>query len=102
MARKYKIGQSVRSSAEFRAVSAGKPLTDPTTIKFKLRDPGGTETVKTHGVDGEVVKDAVGKYHCDFTVTKKGEYWGRWTGEGALVTADEDLVEVEPSQFTTP
>lgn len=99
---KFKVGQSVRSTAEFRAVAPPKPLTDPTTVKFKLRAPDGVETVKTFGVDVEVVKDATGRYHCDFTVTKKGDYVARWTGEGSLVTADEAIVEVEGSQFSTP
>jgi hypothetical protein len=97
---KYIPGQSVRSTAEFRTIE--KVLTDPTTVRFMLRTPAGTETTKTHGVDVEVVKISTGRYRCDFAVSTKGDYVTRWKGEGALVTAGEEIVEVDGSQFSTP
>jgi hypothetical protein len=47
------VGSTVRSTAEFRTVD--QVLTDPTTVKFKLRTPAGVESVKLYLTDAEVV-----------------------------------------------
>jgi hypothetical protein len=94
------VGSTVRSTAEFRTVD--QVLTDPTTVKFKLRTPAGVESVKLYLTDAEVVKIATGRYRCDFPVTARGDYHARWTGEGSLVVAGEEVVPVGRSEFTTP
>ena len=65
-------------------------LIDPTTIVFKYKNPAGTITAWTYGVDGQVVKDGVGTYRADINVNAGGTWYFRWTGTGAAQGAAQD------------
>jgi hypothetical protein len=41
--------------------------TDPSTVTFKLRSPGGIETSYEYGTDAELVKSSTGDYYVDVT-----------------------------------
>jgi hypothetical protein len=96
------VGNRIYSSVEFRDAIT-QAFADPTTVKFKVRAPSGTETVYTFGVDANVTKQATGRYRGYFDVgNADGDWYARWTGEGALVAACEDPVPIEKSVFTSP
>lgn len=67
--------------------SAGT-LTDPTTVTFRWRVNGGTETAWIVTA-GQVVKDSTGLYHADVQTTVAGTYAYRWEGVGALIADAE-------------
>jgi len=61
---------------------------DPTNVLFELTEPDGTVISYTYPADPEVVKDAVGKYYVDFLFTKQGRHNMRFTGTGAIESAE--------------
>jgi hypothetical protein len=63
---------------------------DPTTITFRLLEPDGTVTVFVYGTDAEVVRDALGQYHVDWTLAQSGRHVARWEGTGAVHASVED------------
>lgn len=99
MAATYYVGSEARLTVKFYDIT-GLILTDPTAITIKVRNPAGTETTHTYGVD--VVKDSVGVYHYDQTFNLEGVWYYRGIGTGAVVGAAEKRVVVQISPFTTP
>ena len=93
----YKKGRLVRFSAAF--TNAAGTATDPTAVTFKIRSPAGTTTTYVYGTDAELVRDSAGNFHVDFAMTAAGDWAHRWEGTGAVVTAEESQVVVEPSAF---
>ena len=87
----YIVGDRIRVSATFEAAGL---RTDPTTVVFKFKGPAGTITTWTFGVDGQLVKDAVGVYRGDIDVTAGGTWSFRWEGTGAAQGAAQDSFTV--------
>lgn len=83
----YDIGDLRRFEVTFTDIN--DVAADPTTITFKIREPDGTVTTYVYGTNSELVKDATGKYHVDWTVAKAGRHIVRWEGDGSLITAEE-------------
>jgi hypothetical protein len=100
----FDIGDQVRWATVFRNVSA--VATDPTTVKAKIRTPGGTETEYVYGVDAAVVRTGVGAYYVDVTFTESSSSarpWSlRWVASGNLVTAEERHIRVRTTNFADP
>jgi len=82
----YATGITVRLSAEFDD-GAGVPA-DPTTITLRVRAPSG-ELESYSYAQGEIAKDAAGKYHKDVAVTEGGHWHYRWEGAGAIEAVGE-------------
>lgn len=113
----YKIGDSADGTrtgsavGEFREYDAGDLVwawcsidvlgvaTDPTALVVKLRDAAGVTVTRTYGTDGELVKDATGRFHCAFIPTTTGVWWVRWAGTGTAGGAAERRLYVRPSKF---
>jgi hypothetical protein len=68
--------------------------TDPTNVRLLVRRSGQPPTIYTYGVSSEVAKDSTGTYHADIEITKKGTYYARWEGDGAVVAAEETSFSV--------
>lgn len=100
MATSYDIGDQAVTRAAF-TTSAGAAV-DPTLVRVFLRLPDGTESILTYGVDGAVIKDSVGNYHYDWSLTVEGSHCYRWVGTGAAVAAGEKTFRVLASCFSTP
>ena len=100
MLQNFKLGQRVRFTETFTDLIANT-LADPTVVTLKLRDPVGTETPLVYG-GGQVIRDSLGVYHCDLTLSVPGKWFVRWTGTGAIVAADELQFNVTASAFTAP
>lgn len=93
----HDIGDVVRVDVEFRDTAGA--LVDPTTVVFKIKNPVGQTTTYTHGVDAQLVKDAVGKYHVDVEPAIQGVWTYRWEGSGANKGAEEANFTVRESEF---
>ena len=70
------VGQAVRLSVEIRNISG--VLADPTALSLFLKSPAA-EIVEHVG---DVVKDAIGKYHFDLSLDDSGTYGYRWQSTG--------------------
>lgn len=85
--------------AEFRNPANANALVDPTTVRFAAKDPNGTIEIYVYGTDSEVVKDAVGQYHCEIDLTAAGTWYWRAYSSGNYQGATEGSFEVEASNF---
>ena len=92
----YILNQSVNLRVTIKVSGA---LADPTGLTFMLQDPDGTETSYIYGTNAQLEKDAVGKYHVQYTLNKYGIWTVRYEGTGAAPGATEYQVEVIPSKF---
>jgi hypothetical protein len=96
----YDIGDRVRCSVAFTNLAGA--AADPTTIAFKVRTPGGTETEYVYGVNAEVVRTATGAYYVDVTLTAASDWSVRFVASGSIVTATEQTVRVRRTAFSDP
>jgi hypothetical protein len=94
----YDVGDAIRLSAVFYDED-GAPI-DPTVITLKVKDLVPATLTYVYGTDAEVIKDRVGHYHADLTITGSGDgyWWFRWTGTGAAVAAEEEKFHVAKKQ----
>ena len=96
----YDYGDAVRFSATFKNTT---PIeVDPTAVLFKMKTAAGAVTTYTYGGTASntaLVRDDVGDYHVDFTLSAPGLWSYRWESSGSLITADEVRVMVRESYF---
>jgi hypothetical protein len=95
----YDIGDAVELCATLQNV-AGQ-LVDPPTVRCLVRDPGGTVTTYTYGVDMALIRDGPGAYCVRIAVQQPGYWWYRWetADEYGPLGATEGVIEVMRSQF---
>jgi len=96
MANTYDTGDLVRVTGTF-TTAAGVAL-DPTALYLKYKNPAGTVTTLTYGVDAAVVKDSTGVYHVDISATTAGVWMYRWYSTGTGQAAEEHWFTVNASQ----
>ena len=78
---------------------AGAPV-DPTTLIFRLRDPGGVLTVYQYGRDAQLVRDDTGTFHVHWDITKPGaHYWRYEASPNVEVAAESSFYYVRTSIF---
>lgn len=78
--------------------SAGTKI-DPTAVIFKFKNPAGTITTYTYGVDPELVKEETGVYHVDLDAATSGTWYYRFESTGTGQGADEAQFEIYESEF---
>jgi uncharacterized protein YfaS (alpha-2-macroglobulin family) len=91
----HQKGDLVRISGTFRDL-AGAAI-DPGTVALKVAKPSGATTY-TFAL-GTVIKDSVGNYHVDVSITEAGQWSYRWESTGAGQAAEQGQFTVEPSGF---
>jgi len=93
----FDIGDVARLKVDIKVDDV---LTDPTDLQVQVKEPDRTITTKTLLLDpGDVIKDAVGQFHYDFTVTQTGKHVYRWLASGTAVGAEERAFSVKESEF---
>lgn len=93
MANTYDNGDLARCSAAF-TTSAGV-ATDPTTVRFSVRNPAGTTTSYLYGTDSQLVKDSTGNYHVDIDANADGRWHYRFFSTGSGQAAAEKSFRVK-------
>jgi hypothetical protein len=95
----YDVGDGVELVATLLNV-AGQ-LVDPPTVRCRVRDPGGTVTTYTYGVDMALIRDGPGTYRLRIAVQQPGYWWYRWetADEYGPLGAKEGVIEVARSRF---
>ncbi len=51
---------------------------DPGAVQLKIKAPDATLVVYTYGVDSELVRDSLGKFHADIPLPAAGQWAYRW------------------------
>jgi uncharacterized protein YfaS (alpha-2-macroglobulin family) len=93
----FDYGDTINVHGEFRDPDG--VLADPQTVKFSVKKPGSPISTKTFGVDIDVIKDAVGKYHLALDLNVEGVWSARSFSEGTLKAAAEMRFKVKDSDF---
>lgn len=81
------VGGVRRVDIEF--YDANDQLADPTTIIVEFTEPGQAEVQLTWPAASTppVVKDAVGRFHFDWTMAREGTHTYKYRGTGAVAAA---------------
>lgn len=95
MANSYHVGSQVKCQGTF--TDSNGDNTDPTTVVFKYRTPGGTTTSYTYLTDAEVVKSATGVYYVLVSITSAGVWWYEFSSTGTGQAASEAYLEAKES-----
>ena len=87
----YVVGDLIRVSVTYQV---GSTRTDPTIVTFKWKNPAGTTTTWIYLTDNQVVRDGVGEFHADVSVTAAGTWNVRWEGTTAAQGAAQTSFDV--------
>jgi hypothetical protein len=79
---KIQVGNTVRSTAEFRDASDGDSLVDPDAVFLDVQDPSDNEATYQYGVDSEVDRASLGSYFGDILLDEPGYWYFRWYTTG--------------------
>ena len=90
--------QRVSLMAEFK--NRLEQLADPSTITLYVDPPNEATISFQFGVDSEVVRDAVGTYHCDVLADDAGDWPYEWKGTGTVETAGDGLFTVSAREVS--
>lgn len=74
----FDIGDLHKLSAAFKD-SEGNAV-NPGAVTFVMREPDGTETPYTYGVDTEVKANGTGAFYVEWTYRQPGRHAARWKG----------------------
>jgi hypothetical protein len=83
----YDNGDLVRCSAIF--TNSSGTATDPSVVRFQVRNPAGTVTPYLYGTDIQLVKDSTGNYHVDVDASSDGLWSYRFYSTGSGQAAAE-------------
>lgn len=105
----YDIGKVARlrtwdpnKASSLGFTNASGVAADPTIVILWVQSPAFAKTQYTFG-SSAIVKDSVGKYLFDLTLTASGVWLYKWIGEGAVVAASPDTpLNVSKSVFVYP
>jgi uncharacterized protein YfaS (alpha-2-macroglobulin family) len=93
----FTLGEAVRVSMLF--TNAAGAAADPTSVRFKYKDPEGLITALVYPTDVALVKDSTGNYHVDVDANKVGVWHWKAYSTGQGQAADEGSFTVEESEF---
>lgn len=94
------FGRKLTATVEFR--NPDGELTDPTTVRWKLRPPVGEETTTVGLPPGSgATHPDTGTFTYSFTPSRSGRWVLRCEGLGAVEQAVEYVIFVEPSLLQT-
>src|SRR5688572_14500794 len=94
----YQQGDSVRLSAAFRNTAGD--LADPTAVTFWFTPPTGVTVSYAYVTDAEIVRDSIGTYHVDLTLSVPYRWKYQFKGAGNDINMVENgEFDVEPNSF---
>ena len=84
---RFIIGEVARLSV--RITDAANTLIDPASLVLLVKNPAG---VLVTYIGTSIVKDAVGRYHADITLTQAGLWKWRWQTGGVVSVSEGSLL----------
>ena len=97
MANTYYVDQLVTITGTFKDVSA--VVQDPTAVFCQYREPNGTITTLTYGVDAALKKSSTGVYYVDVDADAVGRWQYRFYSTGTGQAAGEGEMIIESKAF---
>lgn len=97
MSKNYLVGQVPRIAVSVKDASGS--LVDPGGLVFKFRYDSGPITIKIFGIDPEVVRDGVGRFHIDLPLTEDGTLHFRFESNAVNSGAEEGKIAVAAGRF---
>lgn len=91
----YDIGDAPRLSISF--TDYADVSADPTAVTFAMTEPDGSVVQYDYLTNAELVKDSVGNYHVDYLLSKSGRHTFKFTGTGAVNSAESADLYVRAS-----
>jgi hypothetical protein len=97
---KYLVGSVVTVAVVFVSIGSNDPV-DPSTVTALIKHPTGAVDTYVYGVDEELVRDSVGRYHVDVTIpiNESSIWYYRFEGTGTNAAPGEASFEALPSNF---
>lgn len=92
------MGSTVICEFEFRN-PVNDALVDPSSVFAAVKNPNGTITIYTYGVDIALEKTAVGQYLVNVNANLPGTWHYRGYSTGTYKGSNEDSFEVNASEF---
>ena len=93
----YYIGSNVRLTCVFK--NAAGTSTDPTAVTLYVGAISGPVITSVYLTDANLVKDATGTYHYDYSPAKDGQHRARWVATGAVLAAAEQTFDIIQTLF---
>jgi hypothetical protein len=76
-------------------------VTDPTTIKIRVKPKTSPAVEYVYGVDSNVTKLSTGVYRAAITITDDpGQWQYRWISTGTAATVAPSFITINPLAFT--
>lgn len=88
------VGTAVNIAVEFKA-TVNDALADPSSVSLLVRKPTGAIATYVYGVDADLIKDTVGKYHMIVLIDKKGRWDFQYTGSGGVSVVNSSFIIAE-------
>lgn len=98
MAGSWLVGEVTRLRLEI--LDAEDLPADPSTLRLKVKTPGGVVSVYSWPFAPELVRTAVGVFYADVPLLEPGTYAFRFESDGPLMGASERLLSVRKSVFS--
>ena len=90
---RYDTGNLVRLSAVF--TDSSKAYIDPSAVMVDVTPPNNPKVVYTYGVDTDLHKEDMGKYHIEIPVEFVGIWKYKWRSTGIGQAASSNSFEVK-------
>lgn len=94
----YYVGSLTRLTVVFTSVVTSLPA-DPTTVALVVMAPDGTTVI--YAYPSPIVKDDIGSYHYDLSLTQVGNWQYEWQGTGAVTAVSAGILSVSPFPTVT-
>lgn len=108
---RVRLGNHVATAAETAAGTtvtraafrdSANVVADPTAATITVKAPDGTATVATwtggaagSGTNG-IIRESLGRYFLDYSVTQAGMHYWELAGSGAIVTVEQSQFYARP------
>jgi hypothetical protein len=92
----FVVGSSAKLTVQFKNDLGNEA--DPEVVALKVMNPSGQISTYTFA-NGEVTRDAVGKFDKSIDLPTAGTWKYRWEGSGTVTAATEAEIEVLRSVF---
>ena len=86
----FEIDTLIRFTSAFTTQNAGAAI-DPSSVICYVIDPNGVKNTYT---GAQIIRDSIGDYHIDLTLTVSGRWIYKWQGTGIATVTSPDIIIV--------
>lgn len=93
----YQIGSGATLACTF--TNQAGAVADPGVVTFTLRQPDGTVTTYTYGIDSELTRTGVGIFTVDLVFTQSGRHRYRFAGSSSNASVGPGTLIVDTQRI---